>query len=121
MITGSVTGRRALVELELGDRGGQPVKFEFLLDTGFAGFLTLSPGDITALRLPFLYRLGARLADGSRIVVPVHEATVRWDGPLIDVEVLATGGDSLLGTALLDAHEVTISFADGALVTIQRL
>src|SRR5687767_4298415 len=121
MITGTVSGRHVLVPLVVRAPNGQEGAIEFVLDTGFAGFLTIPTAAVGALLLPFLYRIPARLADGSIIVLHVHEATVIWEGQLRDVEVLATGLEPLLGTSLLDSHEVTIQFADGGIVTIESL
>jgi hypothetical protein len=44
-----------------------------------------------------------------------------WDGVWRDVEVLVANRPPLLGTALLNGHEVTIRFADGELITIRPL
>jgi predicted aspartyl protease len=48
MITGIVTGHHAFVRLFVRGPGGQEEEVEFVLDTGFAGFLTL-PYDVVAV------------------------------------------------------------------------
>jgi clan AA aspartic protease len=121
VITGSVSGHHALVRLELRLASGQQVEIDFVLDTGFAGYLTLPPSVISALSLPFLLRMPAYLADGSRIMLAVHEVAVLWDGTERLIEVLATGGEALLGAAMLNGHEVTIQFVDGGGVVIEKL
>jgi hypothetical protein len=51
----------------------------------------------------------------------LHSATVLWEGQEGDVEVLAMAGQPLLGTSLLEDHDVQIQFTDGGLVTIEPL
>jgi predicted aspartyl protease len=63
----------------------------------------------------------ANLADNSRVVLPVHEAIILWSGLERDVRVLATGRRPLLGTALLEEHELVVHFTEGGLVTIDEL
>jgi clan AA aspartic protease len=121
MILGSVAHRRPTVLLVVRGPSGQEITIETLLDTGFNGFLSLPPSVVTALSLPFRSYVRAHLADGSAIRLVVHAAEVIWDGADRDVEVLVADRQPLLGTALLDGHELTIRFADGDRVTIQRL
>lgn len=92
-----------------------------MLDTGFNGFLTLPSSDVAALALSFLNYFNAGLADGSRVRLEVYAARVVWDGAERDVELPAAGKDPLLGTSLLDGHDVTIQFTDGGFVTIDVL
>ena len=97
------------------------LSIEFTIDTGFDGFLVLPAAAVTALGLPFLYRLDANLADDRRKSVPVHGATIVWDGQERDVQILAMGRRSLLGTMLLDGYTLVVPFRDGELVTIEPL
>jgi clan AA aspartic protease len=121
MIVSIVAGRHALVPLRVRGPSGQEAEIEFVLDTGFAGFLTLPPVTVATLSLPFAYRVPSYLADGTRVILQAYEATVLWDGEERSVEVLAMGGEALLGNSLLDGHDLNIQFADGGLVTIERL
>ena len=43
------------------------------------------------------------------------------DGRELDVDILSTGERPLLGTMLLDGHDLTIQFAEGGAVTIELL
>jgi predicted aspartyl protease len=61
------------------------------------------------------------LADNSEVILPVHEAVILWNGDEREVRVLATGRRPLLGTALLDEHELVVQFTQGGLVTIDAL
>ena len=118
MIAGSVCRRRALVELALRGAASSRVTREFLLDTGFDGFLTLPPGDIATLALPFSHRTPATMADGSVVFLDVHEAFVTWESAELLVDVLASGGELLLEMTLLDGHEIKIRVEEGGLVEI---
>lgn len=121
MITGLVSARHALVRLFVRSAEGREDEVEFVLDTGFVGFLTLPPAVVAALALPLSHTTSAYLADGSRVFLDVHKATVLWDGAERPVEVLSTGGEALLGTSLLDECEVCIQFTSRGLITIEPL
>jgi clan AA aspartic protease len=120
MMTGNVSGRHALVPVTLRIFGQPDLSIEFVLDTGFAGFLSLPPAAVARLALPFRYRVPAGLADGSQIMVSVHVATILWHGAEHRTEVIATGRQPLLGTSLLDGNDLSIRFDDGGPVTIQQ-
>ena len=94
---------------------------EFIVDTGFTEFLTLPLAAVTAMRLPFLYPLDAGLADGSTTRMPVHRATILWNGQERDISVVATGRRPLLGTALLEDQELRVRFRENDLVTVDEL
>ncbi|MBH8562740.1 clan AA aspartic protease [Nostoc sp. CENA67] len=93
---------------------------EFLIDTGFTEFLSLPSAAVSLLGFPFLYDAYANLADNSNVILPVHQATIIWNGEEREVNVLATGRLPLLGTALLDEHELVIQFTENGLVTIEE-
>jgi clan AA aspartic protease len=94
---------------------------EFVVDTGFAGALTLPPVAVAALGLPFSQIMPTNLADDSHIQANIHEATILWDGHEVDVAVLAMGKRPLLGTALLDGYNLNADFEDNGAVTVTRL
>jgi predicted aspartyl protease len=73
------------------------------------------------MKLPFLRRVTANLADDSLIQVSVHVATIVWNNQERMVEVIATGVRPLLGTLLLDGHELTTQWTEGGLVSISPL
>jgi clan AA aspartic protease len=121
VISGIVTDRHAIVSLTFLLMNGATFPIEFVIDTGFTDHLCLPPEAVNLLRLPFLYNLPANLADNSSVVLPVHQATIFWDGAERDVRVFATGRRPLIGTALLDEQELVIQFTEGGLVTIDEL
>jgi clan AA aspartic protease len=121
MITGNVLHLRPKIRLMVRDAQGQGLEIEFVLDTGFTGFLTLPFAAITALSLPFTQYYLAKLADDSVTRMEVYGATVLWDGEERDVDVLASDGAPLLGMSLLKGSEVYFQATDGGLVTIEPL
>lgn len=120
MIRGRVVGLEARVNVTFRLPGQPGLAIEFIVDTGFAGALTLPPDAITALGLPFHQRITSRLADGSRKMTDVYRATVEWDGAVLNVAVLAMGNPPLLGTSLLAGYNLSIDFLDRGDVQIQR-
>lgn len=120
-MTGQVSGRQARIEVTIRLAGRPDLRIEFVVDTGFEGFLTLPPAAVSALGLPHLHDLSAKLADDTSVRTDVHTATIIWHGEELEVPVLALGQRPLLGTALLDDSELLVQFADGGLVTIDPL
>lgn len=121
MIVGRVSDHHAMLPLSILLPGQSPIEIEFVLDTGFAGFLTLPAGAVTALELPYSHSIAANLADDSTIRVAVHIAVIEWDGLERDVEVIATGSRPLLGTLLLYGHGLEVAFIDHGGVMVNRM
>lgn len=92
-----------------------------MVDTGFTDELCLLPEAVALLNLPFRYDLPANLADNSQVMLPVHKAIILWNAEERETRVLATGRRPLVGTALLDEHELVIQFTQGGLVAIDEL
>ena len=105
MIRGHVSDRRALVPITFRLSGKPDLVTEFVVDTGFAGFLTLPLEATLAMGLPYQYHTPAGLADDSQVQIPVYEAMIVWEGIERAVRVLAMGKRPLFGTALLDNRE----------------
>ena len=97
------------------------VEQEFVIDTGFTGFLTMPLQKVSEMELVFSHRTPATLADGSEIQIPVFDATVLWEGEEIEVRVLGTGQRPLLGTALLKNHSLFVQFTDLGRVDVEKL
>ncbi len=121
MMQGIISRHRATLMITLRPPGQPDLSLEFMVDTGFTEFLTLPPAAVAALRLPLLYERRMSLADGSAIMVPVHQAQIVWDGEEQPVSVLATGRRPLLGTALLDAHDLYVRFREGGPLTVTAI
>ncbi len=118
MISGIVTDGHATVTVTFRLPNRPDFSINFVIDTGFTDYLCLPPEAVAVLGLAFQYELPANLADNSEVILPVHEAMIIWNGEEREVRVLATGRRPLLGTALLDEHELMIQFTHGGLVTI---
>lgn len=121
MMQGRVENRHALfpVAFRLPNRSG--ISIECVIDTGFTDALCLPAPAVAALGLPYQFDFPASLADGSHVMLPVHEATILWNGIEQRVHVLATGNRPLIGTALLDGTELVVQFAEGGIVTVDEL
>ena len=101
---------------------GQPnLVIECVVDTGFAGALTLSPEAVDALGLPFFQEIEANLANDADVRTAVHIATIVWQNREIEVAVLAMGRRPLLGTALLDGNHFGADFMDDGKVAVEEL
>ncbi len=94
------------------------VEIECIVDTGFEGSLTLPASVVAILGLPFVTDLNTTLASDEAFVVPVHRASIRWDGRVVNVAILPLGRQPLLGTALLADHRLEVEFIDGGMVAI---
>ncbi|MGE0132100.1 MAG: clan AA aspartic protease [Blastocatellales bacterium] len=122
MIKGTVKAlREAIICLTVAGRSGQEMEVEVVIDTGFNGHLTLAPGLIAILNLPWRRRGNALLADGSSSVFDVYEATIIWDGKRQRVPVDCVDCDPLAGMSLIQGYELLIQVIKGGDVMINPL
>ncbi len=121
MISGIVSDGHAIIKVVFLIPQRANLSIEFVVDTGFTDQLCLPPEAVTLLSLPFKYAMSVNLANNSEVILPVHEAVIIWNGEEREVRVLATGRRPLLGTALLEEHELVVQFTEGGLVTIEEL
>lgn len=121
MITGVVKDRHILLPVQFRLAPSSGLTIEFVVDTGFTGSLTLPSEAIATMGLPFVYCIPAQLADGSYVEVAVHSATIDWNGLDTEVSILATGERPLLGTALLDGHQLYAQFREDGAVTVEGI
>jgi clan AA aspartic protease len=118
---GRVERLHALIPVSFRFSDKPDITIEYVVDTGYTGYLTMPVAAVVVLGLPFEYDLPANLADDSEALVPVHSATIQWNGVEQTVRVLAMGKRPLLGTAMLDGNELLAQFAESGLVTIDTL
>jgi predicted aspartyl protease len=78
MITGRIENRHAELPVIFRLPGRGDLTIDFVVDTGFAGYLTLPLLVVSALGLTFLHDTPANLADDSEVILPVYEATIIW-------------------------------------------
>lgn len=121
MISGIVTDRRATVVLTFPLPNRPSIDIGFVIDTGFTDEICLPPEAVSLLGFRFKYAQQVNLANNTTVLLPIHEATILWNGEERDVSVLATGRRPLIGTALLEENELVIQFTEGDLVTINEL
>ena len=120
MIEGVVNAAyEPVVVLAVQGPSGQASEIEAIIDTGFTGFLTVTPALATALGLALEGTSRAILADGSEVTFDVYDVAVLWDGQ--PKYVLADAADTtpLVGMRMLDRHNLNIDVEDGGRVVIQ--
>ena len=120
MIEGVVNAAyEPVVTLGVQGPSGQAQEIEAVIDTGFTGFLTVTPAMVTELGLRYRSRGWATLADGSEVPFDVYDVIVLWDGQPVYIEADAADTTPLVGMRLLDRHDLGIQVRDGGRVVIQ--
>ena len=121
MKQGIVKGSHANVNVTFLLSDNSRIPIEYVVDTGFAGFLTLPLAAAKQMQLMSRFDMRANLADDSDIEIPVYRATIVWNGQLRDVRVLPMGKRPLLGMALLEGNEINMKCIEQGAVTITEL
>lgn len=120
MIEGVVNAaHEAVVPLALHGSAGQTRNIEAVIDTGFSGFLTVTPALAGELGLDFRGTGRATLADGSEITFPSYGVAVLWAGQPRYVEADAADTTPLIGMRLLDSHSLYVEVEDRGRVLIE--
>ena len=120
MIEGMVNAAyEPVVVLAVQGPSGQASEIEAIIDTGFTGFLTVTPALATELGLPLEGTSRATLADGSEVTFDVYDVAVLWDGRPRYVLADAADTTPLVGMRMLDRHNLNIDVEDGGRVIIQ--
>lgn len=101
--------------------GNPDVEIQFVVDTGFEGFLTLPPEVVAKLGLPYVAKIQANLADNSKVTTNAYALKIVWNGVERDVIVLAMGRRPLIGTALLEDFHLSIDFYEGGTVLVDEI
>lgn len=92
--------------------------FHATVDTGFTGFLTLTPSAIAQLRLPYVTSQPVVLADGTVGDYDVHVGRVVWHGQERTVPIYSVDSDPLVGMALLWNSRLTMDVVSDGPVSI---
>jgi predicted aspartyl protease len=121
MIRGYVANRRAYVLLLLRGPSSAELEFEFAVDTGFTGPLTLPLNECLKLGLPFRRRQPSFLANRTKVILDVYAVSIYWDGRWRNLEGLAMDGSLPLGMTALGQHRLTVDSIHGGTVTIEAL
>jgi clan AA aspartic protease len=109
----------AVLTLLLQGPEGRQREVEAVIDTGFSGFLTVTPTLVSELGLVFEGLARATLADGSETTFPYYAVSVRWDGQNRYVEAGAADTTPLVGMRLLENHNLYMEIEDGGRVVIE--
>ncbi len=122
MIEGVVNAAyEPVVSLAVQGHAGQTREIEAVIDTGFTGFLTVTPALAAELGLDFRGTGRATLADGSEVTFDVYDVAVLWDGQERYIEADVADTTPLVGMRLLNQHNLNIQVADGGRVVIQPM
>ena len=120
MILGAVNAAyEPVVTLAVQGPSGQSSEVEAVVDTGFTGFLTVTPALVPELGLRYRSRGWATLADGSEVTFPYYDVAVLWDGQRRSIEAEAADTTPLVGMRLLDGRSLYMEVEDGGRVVIQ--
>ena len=122
MIHGKVNAyQEATIPLQLRGKNRQTEDVEAVIDTGFSGFLTLSPALVVGLQLLPWGTSEFTLGDGSEAIFDVYIVTLLWDGQERDIFVLAAEGGPLVGMSLLEGFRLAVDVIENGAVTIEAL
>ena len=122
MIEGVVNAAyEPVVTLSVQGPAGQSQEIEAVIDTGFTGFLTVTPAMVTELGLRYRSRGWATLADGSEVPFDIYDVIVLWDGQPVYIEADAADATPLVGMRLLDRHNLHIEVVAGGRVVVQAI
>ena len=119
MIRGVVTDLRATINLKLLLPKVPAIAIEFEIDTAFRGALAMPPDAVAVLGLPFVTKVRTLPASGIPFQANVHHVTIAWGDQTLMVNVLAMGLRPLIGTALLQHHDLHIEYIEGGEIRIE--
>ena len=120
MIEGVVNAAyEPVVTLGVQGPSGQSREIETVIDTGFTGFLAVTPALAKELGLALEGTSRATPADGSEVTFDVYDVAVLWDGQPRYVLADAADTTPLVGMRLLDRHNLHIEVEDGGRVVTQ--
>ena len=111
----------AVLNLSLEGPAGETRDIAAVVDTGFTGFLTVTPELALELGLPFEGTARATLADGSETTFPYYGVAVLWEGQTRYVEADAADTTPLVGMRLLDGHSLYVEVENGGRVAIEPM
>jgi clan AA aspartic protease len=120
MIVGAVNGDlEPIVRLRVLGHHGEERDLEFVLDTGFNGFVILPPDLVSEFGYERVCIEFATLADGREEAFDVYRARILWDGQPRDIEADVANAAPLIGMAMLEGHDLQVRVAAAGEVKIQ--
>ncbi len=121
MILGKFVENRIILPVRFVLAAEMVFSVDFVVDTGFNGYLTLPTGAVGAMNLPLFSTTAAILADGTQSLIPTHVATIDWHGQELSVPVLAMGSKPLLGVSLLNQNRLVVEFIEDGAVELENI
>jgi clan AA aspartic protease len=102
---------RALLEVQIGAQpNGVKSDVTAWIDTAFNGGLVLPRNEIERLKLKEYSSTPAIFADGQQVELPTFTCYLEWFGNEYRTQIVANeGAHPLLGTMLLDGHDLSVS------------
>lgn len=120
MILGKVNAfKQAVITLELRGAAGYVENVNAVIDTGYDGFLSVTPDIAARLQFPFIETRTYELGSGELFDFPIHDAALFWDGQSQMCECLVTHGGVLIGMSMLRGYTLFIDAIDGGVVNIE--
>ena len=122
MITGIVNGDfEAMLSLSICGSDGKVYTQDAIIDTGFNGWLSLSPDLIDQLNLKWKRRGRAILGDGSECVFNIYEALVLWDGVYLTIPIDEADSEPLVGMSLMEGYQLMVQVFEGGNVELWKV
>ncbi|MBD2542917.1 clan AA aspartic protease [Planktothricoides raciborskii] len=122
MIAGIVNGDfEAMLSLSICGSDGKFYTQDAIVDTGFNGWLSLSPDLIDRLNLKWKRRGRAILGDGSECVFNIYEAVVLWDGVYLTIPIDEADSEPLVGMSLMEGYQLMVEVFEGGKVELCKV
>ena len=122
MITGIVNADfEPIIPLSICGSDGKVYTQDAIVDTGFNGWLSLSPDLIAELTLKWKRRGRAILGDGSECVFDVYEAVLVWDGNMLTIPIDEADSEPLVGMSLMEGYQLTVQVFEGGHVELGKV
>jgi len=122
MITGIVNADfEAIISISIYNSEGKIYTQDAIVDTGFNGWLSLSPDLINQLNLKWKRRGRAILGDGSECIFNVYQAVVAWDGDYLTIPIDEADSEPLVGMSLMEGYQLTVQVFEEGTVEIHKV
>lgn len=109
------------VRLTVRSASNRATNVDFLIDTGFDGYVTLPYREVISLGLPWKGMLGGMLAHGGPLITEAFLGEVLVGERIVQADIEALDSLPLAGLKLLNNHELRIALTSGGAVEITPL
>ena len=107
------------MSVELQDSNGTLQQFRCVLDTGFTGYIALPAASIRQLGLTPIGPRNTTLLGIYSAPVSTYDGIAYWHGQTVEITVLETQRESVIGMALLEDSTLTVQVWDGGEVLVE--